>query len=95
MKCVASQPLGLAAHQLPDDWERLHGVRPLLMETHADLQQHPGTCYRASNWQFLGRTKGAAATARSPAWTPKGVFVYPLRRHWRTVLREGRRQAAA
>ena len=95
VKCLASKALALAARQLPADWQRVHGVRPVLLETFVDLRRHPGTCYRAANWQFLGRTKGAAATARTPARTPKGVFVYPLQRDWREVLLEGPRKVAA
>ena len=95
VKCLASKTLGMVVRQLPGDWERLHGIRPALLETYVDLQQHKGTCYRAANWRFLGRTKGAAATARTKARTPKGVFVHPLQRDWRTVLLEGPRKAQA
>ena len=52
------------------------------------------TCQTWANWRFLGQTKGAQATARTPARTPKAVYVYPLQPDWRTVLLEGPRKAA-
>ena len=94
VKCLASKTLGMVARQLPGDWQRQHGIRPVLLETYVDLERHKGTCHRAANWRFLGRTKGAAATARTRARTPKGVFAYPLQADWRTVLLEGPRKAA-
>ena len=99
--CVASKVLGLAVWQLPEDWQRRHGSRPALVETFVDPQWHKATCYRAANWQFLGLTQGSKAKGKAPAKTPQGVYVYPLRPDWRTVLLHGphaatrRRQPAA
>ena len=47
---LASHALGLAVRQLPDDWQRAHGSRPVLCETYVDPQVHRGTCYRAAGW---------------------------------------------
>jgi len=55
---LASRALGLSLKALPDHWEALHGYRPLMAETFTDIEQFEGTCYRASNWQALGLTKG-------------------------------------
>lgn len=62
MPCVqvrnlASTILSLCARQLPADWERLYGYRPLLLETLVD-KQFRGTSYQAANWTFLGETRG-------------------------------------
>ena len=43
------RPLGMAARQLPADWQRAHGVRPVLIETYVDPKRHKATCYRAAN----------------------------------------------
>ncbi len=91
VKCLASKVLGQAARQLPRDWQRLHGSRPVLLETYVNLQRHRGTCYRAANWQLVGRTQGRKAKGGAPAQRPKGVFVYPLRADWRTILLHGPR----
>ena len=85
VKLLASQALGLSLRQLAADWQRAHGERPVLVETYVG-QQHKGTCYRASNWLYLGQTQARGAWGGAPAKTPKAVFVYPLQRDWRTVL---------
>ena len=58
-----------------------HGVRPVLVETYVS-QPYAGTCYRASNWHYLGQTQTRGAMGTVPSKTPKAVFVYPLQRDW-------------
>ena len=83
MAGLASKILGYCARQLPGDWERLYGYRPLLLETLVDAARFPGTCYRAANWIELGRTQGRGRMDRdhSAAPAPKVLYVYPLCRH--------------
>ncbi len=85
VKCLASKALGLSLRQLAVDWQRIHGVLPVLVETYVS-DQHKGTCYRASNWHYLGHTQARGAWGTVPANTPKAVLVDPLRRDWQTVL---------
>ena len=92
VKCLASKVLGLSLRQLAADWQRVHGVRPVLVETYVS-DQHKGTCYRASNWHYLGQTQARGAWGTAPARTPKAVFVYPLQRDWQAVLRGPTRPA--
>jgi hypothetical protein len=83
VKGLASKILGRAARQLPDDWQRLYGYRPLLLETLVEEARFRGTCYRAANWLALGRTQGRGRMDRerqSPL-RPKLLFVYPLCRN--------------
>ena len=86
VQCLASKALVLSLRQLAHDWQRAHGVRPVLVETYVDPQRHKGTCYRASNWRYLGQTQARGAWGGAPAKTPKAVFVYPLQRDWQAVL---------
>ena len=58
MPNLASRSLGLALKALPEHWEQAHGYRPLVAETFTDIEQFEGTCYKASNWQPLGLSKG-------------------------------------
>jgi len=58
MPNLASRSLGLALKALPEHWEQAHGYRPLMAETFTDIEQFEGTCYKASNWQPLGFSKG-------------------------------------
>jgi hypothetical protein len=58
MPNLASRALGLALKALPEHWQEQHGYRPLMAETFTDIEQFEGTCYKASNWEPLGLTKG-------------------------------------
>jgi hypothetical protein len=81
---LASKILSLCARQLPGDWERRYGYRPLLLETLVDSQRFRGTSYRAANWLSLGQTKGGGRTDRlqtAQYRSPKEVYVYPLCRN--------------
>ena len=81
---LASKVLSLCARQLPGDWERRYGYRPLLLETLVDSQRFRGTSYRAANWLALGQTKGGGRTDRlqtAQNLSPKEVYVYPLCRN--------------
>ena len=83
VKGLASKILGQAARQLPGDWQRLYGYRPLLLETLVEEERFRGTCYRAANWIALGRTQGRGRMDRehrSPL-PPKLLLVYPLCRN--------------
>jgi hypothetical protein len=78
---LASKVLSLCARQLPGDWERFYGYRPLLLETLVDGQRFRGTSYRAANWFALGQTLGGGRMDRlhtAQGRTPKEVYVYPL-----------------
>ena len=50
--------LGMAVREFSGDFEGRYGHRPLLLESFVDTGHYRGTCYRAANWQYLGRTKG-------------------------------------
>ncbi len=80
---LASKILGHCARQLPGDWEKLYGYRPLLLETLVDAKRFRGTCYRAANWIPLGHTQGRGRMDRDhlAAHAPKLLYVYPLCRH--------------
>jgi hypothetical protein len=55
---LASKILGLAARQLPQDWQHRYGLRPLLLETFVEKDRFTGACYRAANWLHVGQTQG-------------------------------------
>ena len=81
---LASKILGQCARQLPADWERRYGYRPLLLETLVDARRFRGTCYRAANWILVGQTQGRGrmdSEHRTHGLTPKDIYLYPLRRN--------------
>jgi len=89
VRYLASKILSQCARQLPRDWERIYGYRPVLLESMVDSSRFSGTCYRAANWVLLGETKGRGRMDRNHEETnaPKLVYVYPLERDARERLR--------
>lgn len=81
IKGLASKILAESARQLPMDWERRYGYRPLLLETLVDAQRFRGTCYRAANWIWVGQTQGRGRMDRehrAHGQAPKDIYLYPL-----------------
>jgi len=60
IKCqnLVSTLLSQVIKRLPDDWERTYGYWPVLLETFVDGEMFGGTSYIASNWIYVGFTKG-------------------------------------
>jgi hypothetical protein len=86
---LASKILSLVTRQLPMDWQLLYGYRPLLLETLVDCSRFRGTCYRASNWIYLGKTQGRGRMDRDHAGQGraiKDIYIYPLCRNARSRL---------
>lgn len=81
VKGLASKILALSARQIPRDWETRYGRRPLLLETLVDAARFRGTCYRAANWVYVGKTAGRGRMDRqhnSHGQAIKDIYVYPL-----------------
>jgi hypothetical protein len=59
-----------------------------MVETFVDTTRYLGTCYKASNWIKIGRTKGRSRQDRNNKLKVpiKDILVYPLRRDFRKVL---------
>jgi len=79
---LASKVLALNLQRLSTDWVHCWKHPLHLAETFVDTARFRGTCYRASNWIYLGQTAGR--TKRGNAYlqtgTPKALFIYPLGR---------------
>jgi hypothetical protein len=89
VKGLASKILSLAARQMPRDWERHYGHRPLLLETLVDGSRFRGTCYRAANWIHVGPTTGRGRMDRghkAHGQAIKDIYVHPLVRDARQQL---------
>ena len=85
---LASKLLGMAARQLPQDWQQRYGYRPVLLETFVEKQRFAGTCYKAANWQNVGDTQGRGKldTKHARSLPIKSVWVYPLSPSFRKLL---------
>jgi len=91
---LASRVLGANLRCLSNDWQAAYGHPVLLAETFVDQARFRGTCYRASNWVYVGQTKGWSRHGAHyyEHGQPKAVFVYPLQRN---ALRQLRAPLAA
>ena len=80
---LASRALGLSLRRLSRDMRDAHGHPVLVAETFVDPSRFAGTCYRASNWVSLGRTRGfSRAPGGTARWREHGrakeVYVYEM-----------------
>lgn len=55
---LASHLLSRMTRMLPVEWEKVYGHAVYFAETFVDTTRFRGTCYRAANWIYLGRTQG-------------------------------------
>ena len=85
---LASHLLGRMAKVLTRDWEHVYAHPVYYLESFVDPERFQGTCYRAANWRFLGRTtgRGKADHTNKPNRSRKAVLGYPLTRHFRPLL---------
>lgn len=86
---LASHFIGLVARRISGDWLRAYNHDIVLLETFVDPERgFKGTCYKAANWTYLGKTtgRGKADNTGKPNRSIKDVYGYPLRKDFRTVL---------
>jgi hypothetical protein len=88
IKNLASRALSMAARQIQKDWLEEYCYAPVLLETFVE-PPYKGTCYRATNWMYLGETQGRGRNDRytERLLTRKAIYVLPLQRDFRAVLR--------
>jgi SRSO17 transposase len=81
---ILSKNIKLLAH----DWKSQFKHEPVLLETFVDPNYFHGTCYRASNWIFLGFTKGSSKCGKHYYYhgKKKAIFIYPLNIRIRKIL---------
>lgn len=90
VKHLASHILGSVARRISADWEELYAHPIYYLETFVDRERFEGTCYRAANWQYLGKTtgRGIKNKTKEVLLSKKDVLGYPLRRDFRRLLSE-------
>ena len=79
---LASRALSRSLRRLCADWAAAHGHPVELAETFVDPARFRGTCYAASNWTRVGRTKGFArhnGSYTNRHAVPKEMYVRALR----------------
>lgn len=88
VKNLASHVLSQMARQLPGDWQKQYNHPIYYLETFVDKSLFSGTCYKAGNWIYLGDTTGRGKNDQTgkPNRSIKGVWGYPLNKHFREYL---------
>ncbi len=88
---LASQAMGAALRSLAGQWSERFGYAPLLAESFTDPEAYAGTCYKASNWEAVGKTAGYSRHRSDfyvPNDRPKKLWMRPLRDDARAILRD-------
>ena len=85
---LASHLLARIARRISADWQQLYEHPIRLLESFVDIERFQGTCYRAANWQCLGRSLGLGTKSKSNQKNTsiKELWVYPLGRNFRQHL---------
>ena len=88
IKNLASHSLGKVIRRLRDDWQEKWGFQPVLLETFVDPKFYHGTCYQASNWEYIGMTTGQGLARKGKTYrtSPKKIYMKPLVKDFNTIL---------
>lgn len=86
---LASHILGKISQRISADWVHFYQHPLYFLETFVDTERFKGTCYRAANWQFLGRTTGRGKNdqTKRPNRSIKDVYGLGLCRDFREKMR--------
>lgn len=85
---LASHILGRMAKTISSDWEKIYSHPVHYLETFVDTDLYKGTCYKAANWIYLGKTTGRGKNDQTgkPNRSLKAVYGYPLSKKFRQRL---------
>jgi len=85
---LASHILSKVAHRITTDWLEKYNHPIVMLETFVEINRFKGTCYKAANWIYIGKTKGRSRNDRySKLHVPiKDIYVLPLATNYRKVL---------
>jgi SRSO17 transposase len=88
IKNLASHVMSLAIHQIKMDWSRIYDCEPYILETFVDKQKYIGTCYKASNWRYIGETRGFKKVGKSYEYhgNRKLVFLYFIKKPYKNLI---------
>lgn len=85
---LASHLLSRFTRRLCSDWETVYSHPIYFVETFVDTERFAGTCYKAANWRYLGRTTGRGKNDQTGKANRsiKAVWGYPLCKDFREKL---------
>jgi len=79
---LASHILSLICRRISSDWVAKYAHPVHMLETFVERGRFQGTCYKAANWKYVGKTTGRGRNSASSVGTLpiKDIYVYPLRK---------------
>ena len=85
---LASHVLAQNLRRLRGDWLTHFGMDLLLIETFVDPGRFKATCYKAANWQRVGRTHGSTKDGVGYRYhgNPKEIYLYVLEPRFRQKI---------
>ena len=85
---LVSHLLALSRRRVSRDWQHVYNHPVFLLETFVDTERFQGTCYKADNWTYVGKTtgRGKLSTSNKPILSKKAVYLYPLTKDFRDRL---------
>ncbi len=88
VKNLVSYIWGQILRNIQSDWQNRWGFTPVLLETFVDPALYNGSSYKASNFKYIGMTKGTGLVrkAKSYTTTPKDIYIKPLTKNFRKIL---------
>jgi SRSO17 transposase len=85
---LASHVLSQNIRRLSRDWRSHFGTDVFLLETFVDPQRFKATCYKAANWQCVGRTQGSTKQGIGFRYhgNPKEIYLYVIQPRFRQKI---------
>jgi hypothetical protein len=85
---LASHLLAQCSKRISLDWLELYHHPIYFLETFVDTELFKGTCYRAANWSYLGKTTGRGKNDQTNKVNRsiKAVWGYPLAKNFKELL---------
>jgi hypothetical protein len=85
---LASYLLAQCSKKISGDWQKIYHHPIYFLETFVDTERFKGTCYRAANWIYLGKTTGRGKNDQTHKANRsiKAVWVYPLEKNFKELL---------
>ncbi len=87
-KHLASHLLSKIVKIVSADWREVYKHSVYFLETFVDTERFEGTCYKAANWVYLGKTTGRGKNDQTnkPNRSIKAVWGYPVVKDFRRLL---------
>ncbi len=85
---LASHILSQIARRIQSDWIEKYNHPIVMLETFVEINRFKGTCYKAANWIYVGKTKGRSRNDRySTLHVPiKDIYLFPLTPNYHEIL---------